>query len=694
MPAKWGAAILTLGLCHAGGWAQGIKFQAPVMYPAQNGALASVTADFNGDGKPDLAVGNAGSSSISIFLGKGDGTFTAATVIPLPGGCAVSYLAAPDFNADGKPDLLAVCGFQGSLWAILGLGKGQFANPQQTQLAQPLIFFQGFLVEAAVQGIAVGDFTGDRKPDIVAIVGGPDISSSQTLGNPYVELFAGNGDATFQPPTTILNDPAIAYFGVAAGDLNRDGKLDLLVSEGQTSNQDLTSTALAVLLGDGRGGFHTAATYNTRDLVLGLAIGDFNGDGIPDLVHGGPVLHSGTQNSLTSTIAVLQGAGDGTFQPGFSVDENGALIYSLQLGDFRGTGKLDVAEIALTRSPSLALEIRANNGDGTFQAPSNLAGPGGQVAWWSGMVSGDWNGDGLLDLAVPIINSSAIQSIPQSISGVAELVAFYQHLPAGSLAVMLNGLPPHNPGTGTGTTGPVITSVVNAASFLPGIEAGSWVTIKGTNLANTNPGRTWRSSEIVNGNLPTALDNVSVTIDGRPAYVYYISPTQINVQAPSDATVGTVNVVVTTNGTSSAAFAAGMQAFAPALFLYSGTTFAIASRYPDYVLLGDPSTIAGTVPAKPGDVLILWATGFGATNPPTPAGIAVTGAPSTAAAPTVMVGGVAAQVLGAALAPGTAGLYQIAIQLPQNVPAGKAAVQATVGGVPSPAGISLFISAQ
>ena len=79
-----------------------------------------------------------------------------------------------------------------------------------------------------------------------------------------------------------------------------------------------------------------------------------------------------------------------------------------------------------------------------------------------------------------------------------------------------------------------ITSVLNGASYLNGIEAGSWVMIQGTNLANTYPGRTWRGDEVVNGNLPTALDGVSVTIDGKPAFVYYISGTQ----------VGSVNVKV------------------------------------------------------------------------------------------------------------------------------------------------------
>ena len=118
---------------------------------------------------------------------------------------------------------------------------------------------------------------------------------------------------------------------------------------------------------------------------------------------------------------------------------------------------------------------------------------------------------------------------------------------------------------------PVITSVLNAASFQPGIEAGSWVMIRGTNLANTSPGRTWRSDEIVNGKLPTSLDGVTVTINGKPAFVEYISPTQINVQAPSDTAVGAVDVVVTNNGAASVPATAQLQSVAPAFFEYPGT---------------------------------------------------------------------------------------------------------------------------
>jgi len=100
------------------------------------------------------------------------------------------------------------------------------------------------------------------------------------------------------------------------------------------------------------------------------------------------------------------------------------------------------------------------------------------------------------------------------------------------------------------------------------------------------------------------------------------------------------------------------------------------------------------VAAKPGDVLTLWATGFGPTNPPTAAGIVVSGAPAVATLPAVTVGGVSVTVINTVLSPGSAGLYQVAIQLPASIPAGVVSIQASGGGVQSPAGIATFVSAQ
>jgi uncharacterized protein (TIGR03437 family) len=224
-------------------------------------------------------------------------------------------------------------------------------------------------------------------------------------------------------------------------------------------------------------------------------------------------------------------------------------------------------------------------------------------------------------------------------------------------------LAPNNP--------PAISSVLNGASFLPGIEAGSWVMIKGSNLANTT--RTWGDSDFNGANLPTSLSGVSVTIDGQPAFPYYISPTQINVQAPDDSTVGSVSVVVNNNGALSTPAPAQLQAYAPAFFLIPGTTSVIASLLPSY------SSVTSTAPAHPGDLVVLWGTGFGPTTPSAPAGVEVSGVP-VGATPTVTIGGVPATVLNSILAVGSAGLYQITIQLPAGVPAGDVSVQASIGG--------------
>jgi uncharacterized protein (TIGR03437 family) len=231
-------------------------------------------------------------------------------------------------------------------------------------------------------------------------------------------------------------------------------------------------------------------------------------------------------------------------------------------------------------------------------------------------------------------------------------------------------------------TTPIVTSVLNGASFLPGIEAGSWATIVGSNLANTT--RTWQPSDFDGDNLPTSLSGVSVTIDGEPAFVEYISPTQINVVAPSDNTTGSVSVVVNNNGMPSAPAPAQLQTYAPAFFIQPGTSLVFASLLPDY------TAISSTAPAHPGDLIALWGTGFGPTTPPAPAGIIVSGVP-VAPTPTVTVGGVTAPVLSSVLAAGSAGLYQITIQLPANVPTGSVAIQASVGGAQTQSGATILI---
>jgi uncharacterized protein (TIGR03437 family) len=233
---------------------------------------------------------------------------------------------------------------------------------------------------------------------------------------------------------------------------------------------------------------------------------------------------------------------------------------------------------------------------------------------------------------------------------------------------------------------------VNGASFAPGITQGSWVTIQGANFAAVS--RSWRADEIVDGKLPTQLDGVGVNINGRAAFVNYISPTQINVQAPSDSGLGTVQVEVVNNGAKSDSVVAQLQQFSPAFFLWSGK-YAVATR-PDFTYVARADLFQGlaSAPARPGETIILWGTGFGATAPEMPAGQIVdrSSIRNVAAPPVVRFGGLVADYIGGALSPDFAGLYQIAVRVPDSTPDGDIAVVAESGGVRSPENV--FVTVQ
>ena len=230
--------------------------------------------------------------------------------------------------------------------------------------------------------------------------------------------------------------------------------------------------------------------------------------------------------------------------------------------------------------------------------------------------------------------------------------------------------------------------VVNGASFQPGIVANSWVTVQGFNLAFVTD--TWANS-IVNGKLPTTLDGVTVTIAGKPAYLYYISPGQINLVAP-DTGSGPVQVVVLNSAGVSQAFTVTSSQYGPAFFTWPGNQV-VATRQDFSLAVKDGTFAASTVPAKPGDVIILWGTGFGPTTPPAPTGVQLPADQtySTSTLPAVTINNVPATIFGAALAPGFAGLYQVAIQVPSSLADGDWPLVTSIGGVQSPNGTVLSV---
>jgi uncharacterized protein (TIGR03437 family) len=231
-----------------------------------------------------------------------------------------------------------------------------------------------------------------------------------------------------------------------------------------------------------------------------------------------------------------------------------------------------------------------------------------------------------------------------------------------------------------------ITGVANAATFQPGLAAATWVSIFGTNLSQST--YTWQDSDFVNGLLPTSLQGVSVTIDGMAAYVAYISPTQINVVAPDDATVGAVQVQVTAAGQSSNSFSAPKTQFAPAFFTMGGAY--VAAEHADYSLVGAANLLPGatTTPAKPGETILLYGTGFGPTTPPLPTAQLVTTAEPLANAVAISIGGVAVTAAFSGLV--GPGLYQFNVTVP-SLPNGDAAVLATIGGVATQTGVLVTV---
>jgi N-acyl-D-amino-acid deacylase len=220
--------------------------------------------------------------------------------------------------------------------------------------------------------------------------------------------------------------------------------------------------------------------------------------------------------------------------------------------------------------------------------------------------------------------------------------------------------------------------VVNGATFDRGVVSGSWFTVFGSNLSSGT--RLWSGGDIINSALPQSLDGVSVTVDGKPAFVYYISPTQINAQAPAGLTPGWKAVVVTRGGIASKIALTHVVNNAPGVLTYplGGRKFAVATT-PSYAVIGDPTLSSRLVACKPGDTILVYAS-------------ALTSSPAGTAAPaqnplsgvTATIGGRAAPVSFAGLI--SPGLYQMNVLVPALAD-GDAEVIITYAGTKSPPGV-------
>jgi hypothetical protein len=345
------AALLCVSAISAPAWAQ---FETRATNPFPEGAYSIATGDFNHDGKLDVVM--IVINGFAVALGNGDGTFQKAVFYPTQ----LSYsLAVADFNNDGNLDIVtADQDSPATVSVYLGNGDGTFkTQPIVSNTTNPNYF------------VAVGDFNGDGKPDIVV------------LDPPYTSVLLGNGDGTFGP----LSDNA-SFVGarwLAVADFNNDHRLDVLVT-----GLFGTSYTIGVLLGNGDGTLQNSITQPLQYVPATVAAGDLNGDGKMDAI----------LSYDLGGIAVLLGNGDGTLQPAVNYSTTGLSGDELAVADLNLDGRLDVAIDA-----GSGMDVFWGNGDGSLQ-PAQFFDSG-----QSGLaVIGDLNGDGLSDFVMGSFHYGAI----------------------------------------------------------------------------------------------------------------------------------------------------------------------------------------------------------------------------------------------------------------------------------------------
>ncbi|APR79051.1 Putative aggregation factor core protein MAFp3, isoform C [Minicystis rosea] len=320
----------------------------------------AVTGDWNQDGKTDLAVVSDYDARLTIFPGNGDGTFAAPVLHSSGDRCG--KIAAGDVDGDGKPDLLLS---SASVGVALARADGSFR-------AAPILVFN----DDKPAGVAAADLDGDGKVD-VAVAG----SSTQSIA-----IFKGAGSHAFSTPVTI---PAGANpLQIALAPMNGDAHLDLVYGtangkigvllgngsggfgaptlfdngggeieigdfngDGRPDVATYTTTSVRVLLNDGNGGLIPAISTPAGSSVYGIATGDLNGDGKHDIVASGYASKDAT---------VLLGDGDGNFHPGAGVTFDGAALHA-EIADFTGDGKPDVL-FAVNATESLQLLVNGGSG--------------------------------------------------------------------------------------------------------------------------------------------------------------------------------------------------------------------------------------------------------------------------------------------------------------------------------------------
>jgi hypothetical protein len=377
-----------------------VKFARAVTYGSGGFYASSVAvADLNGDGRPDIVVANsceaAGGQSdcsaggtVGVLIANADGTVQPYVSYD-SGGIAASSVAIADVNGDGRLDLVvanqcvstADCS-NGVVGVLLGNGDGTF-QPTVTYVA-------GYGADA----LAVADLNGDGHPDLVVANQCTGAGSCNTGG---VSVLLGNGNGTFQPPAT-YNSGGQDADSVAIKDVNHDGFLDVIVANQCMSKFNCKTGGISVLLGNGDGTLRTASSYSSDGYTsLSVAVADVNGDGEPDIVASN--LCSQSTNCVAGVVGVLLNNGNGTFQPVATYSSSGYGASSVAIGDVNGDGIPDLVVDSICKTSASCnvggVSLLLGVGDGTFQTPIVYSSAGNNA---SSVTLADLNSDSRPDI--------------------------------------------------------------------------------------------------------------------------------------------------------------------------------------------------------------------------------------------------------------------------------------------------------